>query len=90
MIVRPLFLLVTGVAAESAGGSELTELVAYHVFGYVHGDKLVTVVHCESMAHELGGDHGCAAPGLDDILLAGGFHVGHFLFELYADEGTFF
>ena len=90
MIVRPLFLLVAGVAAESTCGGELTKLVAYHVLGNVYGNEFVTVVNCESMAYEFGSDHGCAAPRLDDVLLAGGFHVGYFLLKLNADEGTFF
>ena len=72
------------------GGGKLAEFVAYHVFSYINGDKFVTVMNCECMANEFGGDHRCAAPGLDDILFAGSFHVGHFLLELNADEGTFF
>ena len=76
-------------AAELAGGCELTELVAYHVFGDVHGDELVAIVHGEGVADELGCDHGRAAPGLDDVLLAGSIHVGYLLLELHADEGSF-
>ena len=90
MIVRPLFLLVAGVAAEGACGGELSELVTYHVLSYIYGNELVSVVHCESMAYEFRSDHGCAAPRLDDVLLAGSFHVGYFLLKLDADEGTFF
>ena len=72
--------------AEGARGSELAELVAYHVLGYVDRDELVPVVHGESMAHEFGGDHRSAAPCLDNRLLAALLHRGDFLLKLYADE----
>ena len=90
LVVPPLFFLVAGVSAECAGGGEFTQLVAYHVFGHVHGDEFIAIVHRECMSYEFRGDHGRAAPGLDDVFLAGGIHVGHLLFELHADEGTFF
>ncbi len=76
-------------AAEVTRGGELAQLVAYHVFGDVHRDELIAIVYRESMANEFGGDHGRAAPSLDDILLAGSIHVGYLLLELHADEGSF-
>ena len=77
-------------AAECAGGGKFAKLVAYHIFGYIYGNEFVTVMNSESMTDEFGGYHGSAAPGLDDVFLAGSFHIGHFLLELNADEGTFF
>ena len=44
-------------AAELAGGCELTELVAYHIFRYVNRDKLVAVVYGYGMANEIGRNH---------------------------------
>ena len=88
--VAGLFFLVAGVSAECAGGGEFAELVAYHVFCNVHGNKLVAVVYGESVAYELGSDHGCATPRLNDVLLAAGVHVGDFFLQLYGDKGSFF
>ena len=85
-----LFLAVTGVAAESARGGELAELVAYHVFGNVDRDKLVAVMYGEGVTYELGGNHGGAAPGLDYRLLAGLLHSSHLLLKLNADKRAFF
>ena len=52
-----LLLLLTSVAAELARGSELTELVADHVFSDIHRDELVTVVDGNRVADEVGADH---------------------------------
>ena len=67
---RPLFFLVSGMAAESARGGELAEFVAYHVFGDVNGDEFVAVVDSKCHADEVRGNHGSAAPGLDDVAFA--------------------
>ena len=40
-------------AIKSAGRSELTELVANHVFRDQYGNELLAVVHAESKAYEL-------------------------------------
>ncbi len=53
MIRGQLFFLVAGVAAESAGGSELAELVTYHVLRHVDGDELVAVMHGEGVAYKV-------------------------------------
>ncbi len=76
-------------SAESAGKSKFAKLMPYHVFSDIDRDKLVAVMHGESVADEIGRDHGSAAPCLDDRLLAGFFHSGDFLFELDADERSF-
>ncbi len=65
-----LFLLIASVAAESAGKSEFTKLMSHHVFCDIDRDKLVAVVHGESVADGIGRDHGCWAPSLDERLFA--------------------
>ena len=40
--------------AEVARRSKLAELVTYHVLGYVYRNELVTVVHGDGLAHEIG------------------------------------
>ena len=90
MIRGQLFFLVAGVAAESARGSELAELVAHHVLRHVDGDELVAVMHGEGVADEIGRNHGGAAPGLDDALFPAFVHCGHLLLKLDADKWSFF
>src|ERR1051325_10894580 len=50
LILLPLGLLVGRVAGEEAGGRELAQLHADHVFRDEHGDVLVAVVHTERQA----------------------------------------
>ena len=57
-------------AAESTRGSELTELVSYHILGYINRDELVSVVNGNRLTYEIRRDHACARPGLDDRLVA--------------------
>ena len=77
-------------ATEGASGSELTELVPYHVLGYVNGNKLVTIVHCDSVTHEVGGNHAGARPSLYHSLLSALVHSVNLLLELDTDVRTFF
>ncbi len=86
---RGLFLLVAGVAAECARRSKFTKLVAYHVFSNIDRDELVAVVDCESVAYEVRRNHRGAAPCLDNRLLAGFIHSGHFLLKLTLINGPF-
>ena len=44
-------------STEATGGCELTELVANHVLSNVNRDKFVTVMNCNSVSHEVGGNH---------------------------------
>ena len=90
MIPGPLFLVVAAVTTEGASRSKFSELVTYHVLGYVNGNKLVTIVHCDSVTHEVGRDHRGARPSLDHSLLAALVHSVNFLLELYTDVRTFF
>lgn len=89
-MIRALFFLVAGVTAEVAGGGKFAELVAYHVFSDINGYELVAVMYSESVAYEVRRYHGCAAPSLDDRLLARLFHGSYFLFELDGYKGSFF
>ena len=74
-------------AAELAGGCELTELVAYHVLGYIHRNELVTVVHCNGVAHEVGADH--LAQVFTTTFLPLSFMASTFFSRLTAMKGPF-
>ena len=50
-------LLVTGMTTEATGGCELTELVTDHILSNVDRDKFVTVMNCNSVSHEVRGNH---------------------------------
>src|SRR5215217_35055 len=78
-------LVVAGVAAEQARRRELAELVTHHVLGHIDRDELVAVVHGEGVAHELGQDRACPAPGLHHPLLVAGRHGGHLAGEVLRD-----
>ena len=88
MSVKKSLLLAT-VSTELAGGGKLSELVAYHVFGNVNGDELVSVVHCYGVAYEIRADHRSTGPSLYHILLATLVHGENLLLERDSDEGTF-
>src|SRR5690606_3874517 len=72
MTLRPLGLLVRGVAVVGAGRRELAELVPHHVLAHRHRHMLVAVVHAEGQPHELGQDRRATAPDLDDLVAATG------------------
>jgi len=61
-------------AVEHAGWSELTELVADHLFGDQNGDVLLPVVDAEVQADELRKDGRAPAPDLDHLVTAGCAH----------------
>src|SRR5581483_1868634 len=82
-------LLLCRVADEGAGGAELSELVADHVLGHVHGNELAAVVHRERVPDELGDDRRTPRPGLDDRLLVAFGHRLHLLREVGVDERAF-
>src|SRR5580693_2790243 len=65
--LRPLRLLVGGMAVERARRRELAELVADHLLRHEHGNVLVAVVDAEGQADELRQDGRAAAPDLDDV-----------------------
>ena len=75
--------------AELTSGSELTELVSNHVLSNVNRNKLITVVHCYGMSHEIGGNHRSAGPCLYYSLLATLIHGQNLLLKVYLDIWTF-
>ena len=44
-------------SAETTGRCKLTELVTNHVFSNINRDKLVSVMNCNGMSHEIRGNH---------------------------------
>src|SRR5215831_9515042 len=60
--------VVPHVAAEGAGGRELTELVPDHRLRDEHRHVLAAVVHGDRVAQHRGNDHGATGPGLDHVL----------------------
>src|SRR5215472_5048194 len=54
-------------AAERAGGGELSQLVANHRLGDEHRDMLAAVMHRDRVAQHGRDDHGTARPRLDDV-----------------------
>src|SRR5437870_13282783 len=71
MQLPPRSAFLAGVEAERPRRRELTELVADHGLGDVHGHVLAAVVDGDGVADHLGDDRGPARPRLDDALLAG-------------------
>src|SRR5688572_7737817 len=78
------------VAAEGAGQGELSQLVADHVLGDEYRHEGLPVVDRDGVAHEVRGDRGAAAPGLDGGLFGGRAHVLHLLEEVGVDERALF
>ena len=57
--------------------------------GHVHRHMLAAVVDGKGVTNEFGEDRGGAAPGLDDLLLAGSVHSFNVLQKSSLDERTF-
>ena len=71
-------------AAEGAGGCELTQLVTDHFFGYIYGNVLPAIMDGDSVTYEVREDGRCAGPCLNDGFLAA------FVHSLYTVEQTLF
>src|SRR6185437_11818275 len=79
-----------GVSLEGAGGRELTQFVANHIFGEVDRNEFLAVVHGDGVADELG-QHGRAPrPGLVHLLLVAPVHLGNTALETAIDERSLF
>src|SRR5699024_1203917 len=78
-----------GVAAEGAGGRKLAQLVADHVLGDVDGNVAAPVVNGYRMPDEGREYRRGAAPGLQDLLLAGLVELIDALQQLGSGEGAF-
>src|SRR5436190_11078419 len=89
LILLPLGLLVGGVAGEEAGGRELAQLHADHVFGDHDRHVLLAVVDAERQTNELRHDGGAARPGLDHVLAAGALDSFGLLEQIPVDERAF-
>ena len=55
---------------EVASRSEFAQLVSYQVLCYIYRNKLIPVVHGDGLSDEIGRNHACTRPRLDDRLLA--------------------
>ena len=78
--------LVAGVAAESPGGNELTQLVADHIFRDIDGNMLPAVVNGDGVTDEGGEDGGRSGPGLQNLLVTGLVQLLHALVQLRSYE----
>ena len=85
-----LLQLVLAMAAESTGGSELTQLVTDHVLLDIDRHMTTTVVDSDGVADEGGEDGGAAAPGLQHVLLALLVHFFNPLQQLRGNIRAFF
>ena len=77
-------------AAEGAGGRELTQLVADHILLDIDGHVLAAVVNGNGVAHEGGEDGRAPAPGLEDLLLVLRVHFLDPLQKLRGNIRAFF
>src|SRR5450759_2217281 len=77
---------VLPVPAVRAGRGELAKPMTDHVLGHVDRDVLLAVVDGDRVPDEVGKDHRCAGPGLDDLLLAPLVHLGNAAEEPRLDE----
>ena len=76
--------------APRAGGCELTEFVADHVFRNIDGDELVTVVNGKGHPNHFRNDGRTPRPGLDDLRFVP-LVVGNYLLEqVMVDKWPFF
>src|SRR5438270_13570983 len=86
LLERARALGVVAVAAEVAGGRELAQAVADHVLGDVDGHVFAAVVDGHGVPDQVRADGAGAGPGLDDLLLARGVHLGHALLQVVFAE----
>lgn len=70
--------------------SELAEFVSDHVFSYVNGNKLISVVDSDRLTNEVRRNHTCSRPGLDDRLLIALGLSDYFRLEFRVNEWSFF
>ena len=75
---------------ESSGRCEFTEFMSNHILCYIHGDMLASVMNSEGVADKFGKDCGAAAPGLENLLVAGLVHLHDSLEQFRLHERSFF
>lgn len=75
---------------KGSGRCEFTEFVSNHILCYIHGDMLASVMNSEGVADKFGKDCGAAAPGLENLLVAGLVHLHDSLEQFRLHERSFF
>ena len=76
--------------AEGTRRSELSELMADHVFRHIDGDEGLAVVDFKIETDEVRGDRRAARPGLDRLTAVGLLGDGDFVDEVGVDIETLF
>src|SRR5690554_1711487 len=61
-----LLFFLFSMASECARGRKLTKLMTYHIFRYIHRDKLIPIVDGEGMTNKIRRDYRSSRPGLDN------------------------
>src|ERR1035437_1275454 len=85
-----LRLFAGGVTLESAGQGKLAELVADHVFGDIHRDVLLAVMHSNGQANKIWQHCRTARPRLDRPLVTCRTHSADFLDQMGIDKRALF
>lgn len=80
----------SGMTPEGSRWRKLTKTMAHHVFSYVHGDKLLTVMYGKSVTNKLRCNHRSPAPGLDDFLFARLVQRINFALKFVINKWAFF
>ena len=75
---------------EGSGGSELTQLMADHIFSYIYRNVLLTVMNGNGVTDEFREYGGCARPGLEYVLGAVLIHGTDARVELFFYLRCFF
>src|SRR3989338_3195074 len=90
----PLFFdcrfFISRMPLECARQGKFAQLVTNHVFGYVHRDMLLTVMHRDCQADEFGKHRGTARPGFNRAFVIGCTHHLNLLEQVCVDKWTFF
>ena len=79
---------VARVRAECARRRELSQLVTYHIFGDIHRDELVAVVHGQRVSHEVRRDRRSPGPSAQHLLVTRLVHTFDLVGQMTVDEGT--
>ena len=90
MLCSCLLGLDSGMAAECAGRSKLSELMPYHVLGDIDGDEFIPVMHGECMSDKFRRDRAIARPRFYHLFLTGFVQDFDFLEKLLVDVRSFF
>ena len=76
--------------SEGSCRRKLAELVTDHIFRYIYGNMLASVVNGKGVADKVGEDCGGAAPGLENLLLAVLIHLLNSFEQFRLHKGSFF